>query len=221
MKKLLSSALCFLLSISAFADNSIFDAGKQDPYFGARISLDIASPGGEGWIPESLNNGAGFSVGAIYNIPLYMNLYFEPGLNFFYNTFGDKISQVEGDNIRNIDASIRNFGFRIPLAFGYHFDFEDNIKVAVFTGPQLNYGISMKEHMTYSYDGNKVTESNGWYGNGANRFDLQWIFGASVTYDRYYVGLTGGIGATNLLSDTYKPQKLHRNTFSISVGYNF
>ncbi len=99
------------------------------------------------------SNKAGFSAGAVYNIPLWRNLYFEPGLSVFYNPFGttswdsyevsvpvisdgQPVMGSDGKPLTEtkeiayqIDGSIRNFGFRVPMLVGYHFDFTEDIKV--------------------------------------------------------------------------------------------
>ena len=54
-------------------------------FLGVRVGLDISSAANGGGY---YSNKAGFSAGAVYNIPLWRNLYFEPGLSVFYNPFG-------------------------------------------------------------------------------------------------------------------------------------
>ncbi len=76
-----------MLATSGFAQD-IFDAGEQDPYLGVRASLDITGVAGNISNIYDFNNGVSFSVGAVYNITLFKNLYFEPGLSVFYNTAG-------------------------------------------------------------------------------------------------------------------------------------
>lgn len=222
MKKTLLGLMAIGAAITATAQNSdytIYNNPDNAPYFGARIGVDITSTSGnEESLPDSYNNGAGFTIGAIYNMPLWQNLYFEPGLSLFCDTFGtEMIASADGSTPYTIDGSIRNFGFRIPLQFGYFFDFTDDVRIAPFTGPQLNLNITAKQHWNNPSDP-MPTESIFGVG-GFKRFDLQWVIGVGVTYQKYYVALSGGIGMTKVRD--LKFDHFRRNTFNISIGYNF
>jgi len=246
--KSLALALAMTAGVSASAASSyLFDNPDNHTYFGARVSVDITSAANGGGY---YSNQAGFSIGGIYNIPLYMNLYFEPGLTLFYNTIGanqwDTFTQQKpvldsagqpviapnGDVVTEdfempyqIDGSVRNFGFRIPLNVGFHFDFTEDIKVHVYTGPQINLSLIARYHQ----DAVRVpgveepSYSCSLFGtNGFKHVDLQWNFGVGVQYQKYYVGLSGAWGMTKMKSGTYDLYRdLRRNLFSISLGYNF
>lgn len=211
MKKLFISLLAIGAAFTSSAQADLLDNPDNHSYFGARVSLDITSAAGgnKGWY----NNGAGFSFGAIYNIPLYKNLYFEPGLSVFYNTIGEEF--IYDGTGKTIDGSIRNFGFRVPLVAGYHFDFTDDMQLHVFTGPQINWSVTAKEHigdMSQSIFGDK----------GFKHIDLQWAIGVGLSWQQYYISLSGGIGMTKAkdFNIGYKDQ-FRRNNLSIALGYNF
>lgn len=212
-------ALGAAMTSSAQAD--LLDNPDNHAYFGARLSLDISSTADGN---DYYSNGAGFSIGAVYNIPLYKNLYFEPGLSIFYDTFGTEtlINDDAGLPIGSVDGSIRNFGFRIPIVAGYHFDFTDDMQLSVFTGPQLNLSLSAKEHIageSYSIFGDR----------GFKHADIQWALGVGLTWQKYYISLSGGIGMTkardwktrNSNNIVEKIDSFRRNNFSITIGYNF
>lgn len=242
----LGAVVAASLSASA-ASTYLFDNPDNIAHFGARVSVDISSAANGGGF---YSNQAGFSVGGIYNIPLFMNLYFEPGLSVFYNTIGanqwdtftQKVPQLDGagqpvvgpggeavtDDVEvpyQIDGSIRNFGFRIPLNVGYHFDFTEDVKVHVFTGPQINLSLVARYHQ----DAVRVpgveepSYSTSLFGtNGFKHVDLQWNFGAGVEYQKYYMSLSGAWGITKMKSGTIDLQRnLRRNIFAITLGYNF
>lgn len=214
IKKLFLSfiALCGTLSVSAQAD--IFDNPANKAYFGARLGLDVSSVSDNRY--DSYSNGAGFSIGAIYQIPLYKNLYFEPGLSLFYDTFGQERQSADSNGLPyQIDGSIRNFGFRIPLVAGYHFDFTDDIRIAPFTGPQLNASVSATEH----WDSREPRNGSIFGHHGFKHFDLQWVFGVGVTYQRYFASVSGSVGMTKCYSSNADSFK--RNIFNVSIGYNF
>ncbi len=209
-----------MLATSGFAQD-IFDAGEQDPYLGVRASLDITGVAGNISNIYDFNNGAGFSVGAVCNITLFKNLYFEPGLSVFYNTAGYDGFMYDSNDEFGVKGSIRNFCFRIPLVAGYHFDFTEDMKVSVFTGPQMNIGLVGRNVGDIAIRNNMEHYSESIYGDGVRRFDLQWMFGAAFHYQKYYISLSGGVGLTNLLGgNDYKGFTARRNTFAITLGYN-
>lgn len=220
-KSLLTAALLACAGMGVHAQSSIFNNPANKSYFGVRAALDIAAPGdvkSHGIGIGVYKPGAGFSVGAVYNIPLVANLYIEPGLNLYYNTYLLKKDLFEG-----IDSgSMRKFGVRIPVMFGYHFDFTDDISVALFTGPELEIGCTADLHACEKVNGHKFKASESVYGEdgGYNRVDCTWKFGASLTYaQHYYIGVGGGIGMCNM----YKTDdvSLHENIAQITLGYNF
>lgn len=222
MKRFLIGALCMCGVMATAQGQDIFDSGEMTPYFGARISLDITGMAGGYNSSDIYNNGCGFTIGGFYNIPLYKNLYFEPGLGLFYNTIGYNYSMTIGNEQlmkATVDGSLRNWGFRVPLLVGYHFDFTDQMKVSVFTGPQFNYGLSLKNVYDVKTSGSTEHVSEGVYSE-YHRLDVQWTFGAQYHYNQYTIGVSGGLGFTNLVNQKGAP-KGYRNTMSISLGYRF
>lgn len=238
MNKIKTFVICAVLGgvVSASAASSyLFDNPENQAYFGARVSVDISSAANGGGM---YSNAPGFSLGGIYNIPVYKNLYFEPGLSLFYNTFGANhwdtytdpaiVDPATGDPAEityQIDGSIRNFGFRIPLMIGYHFDFTEDIKVNVFTGPQLNLSVVSRYHQSaVKVPGEEEPAySQSLFGtHGFKHMDLQWKFGVGVSYQKYYMDLSGAWGITKMKSSTdWLQRNLRRNIFSITIGYNF
>lgn len=202
---------------SASAQNYLFENPDNHAYFGARVGLDVTSTAGE--VVDVYSNGAGFTLGAIYNIPVVKNFYFEPGLHMFYDTFGEELAVNAGDGIVTEIAkvSLRNFGFRIPFNFGYRFDFTDDMSIYLFTGPVLNLNITAKAHLngTDRYDG----YSHSMFNNGFKRTDFQWDFGVGYSYGKLYAQIGGGVGMTKVYKTDFESYR--RNTFNISVGYNF
>ncbi|MBD5213637.1 MAG: porin family protein [Bacteroidales bacterium] len=202
------------LGSAVSAQNLLLENPDNKPYFGARLGLDVTSTAGETY--DTYTNGAGFNVGAIYNIPVVKNFYFEPGISLFYNTFGQEIATGHNE-LSVIKESIRNFGFRVPFNFGYRFDFTDDMSIYVYTGPVLNLNLTAKAH----FDGNEFVDSysNSLMGNGFKRADMQWDFGVGYSYNKLYVQVGGGVGVTKVYSDAV--DSFRRNTFNLAVGYNF
>ena len=237
MKRFIISALCAASAVISGLAQDMFDSGDNNARFGVRVAWDLTSPANNigkftdeetGIVSNAdlFSNGSGFSIGGFYDIPLWKNLYFEPGLSLYYNTFG--INEIVGlddmDMPLTIDGSVRNLGFRIPLLAGYRFDFTEDISMSFLTGPQLNIGLNCKMHINARNNVVSVSKSTSLYeGDGLHRLDLQWMFGVRFHYaDNWFADLTGGIGMTNLINDKDADgMHLRRNTFSIGVGYLF
>lgn len=228
MKKLAKTILLSIIigtcSISPLsAQNLLFDNPDNHGYLGVRLGYDINSADGVN-NSENFRDGSGLNAGVIYNIPLFKNLYFEPGFSLFYNTIGLSRSDVNNSGELIYDSgTIHNFGFRVPLDFGYHFDFTEHMSVAVFTGPQLNVNLVAQQKYrnqrnSHSLFGIKNHESDGVYG-GFKHWDMQWLLGASFIYDRIVLSLYGGIGMTNIQDNPV--EKYRRNSFTVAIGYNF
>lgn len=242
-----TAALCLLAMSAAPAAKSqsyMFDNPENRAFFGVRAGIDISSAANGG---AMFSNKPGFDVGAVYNIPVVANLYFEPGLHVFYNVFGTStvqyfeqvwLDEAGDENSRmipyQVDGTLRNLGFRIPLNIGYHFDFAPDLSVHVFTGPQLNLSLMARYHQNevITPGGEKIkSQSVDAFGtNGYKHVDLQWNIGVGITYQRYYMSLGGSLGITRMKSasvivtDRFRTdlsRNIRRNLFNISVGYNF
>lgn len=220
MKRVLFSLLAAIaVVIPVKSQVYLWDNPDNHAHFGVRLGLDIISLSSD---VDRYGTKAGFNVAGIYNLPLWKNLYFEPGLGLFYDTA--MINAVyTTDDIKVLDrGSVRNLGFRIPFNFGYRFDANDNVSVHLFTGPQVNYNLSFG---TY-YNGVKASNQPE---ADFNRFDFQWNIGLGVDYGSYYAYIQSGLGLTHLIQAkdyNYNDFQLmfpgaRRNLFSIGVGYNF
>lgn len=218
MKKLILSLLLSICMISVNAQ-SIINNPNNRSYLGVRASLDITNLD----VPNVMDfsPSAGFSVGAIYHVPVFMNLYVEPGLSLYYNTYSTDgtflgISDNTYYNI-DMDCSVRHFGLKIPVNVGFHVDFAA-LKVSVFTGPALRIGFTGKEYYKYKVDNHTVKYDDDLYDQEVlNRVDFAWAVGAGLTFRSYYFGISGDFGLTNQWKDVDNKM----NTCHITLGYNF
>lgn len=222
-------------AFSATAQEVSFESDNNTPYLGIRLGLDISCPTnmkisdpqlapGLSMSVPFYDNGAGFDLGAIYNIPLWKNLYFEPGLSLYYNTMGIDFTTAydETNGIpEDAKASIRRFGFRMPFQVGYRIDFSQ-FSLAAFTGPVLSVGVIGREHYSFKTQGVNESGSTGVYGHdgGLNRADIGWKIGAGVEFDRFVLQLSGTIGMCNMLNGV-KGAKYRDNNVALTIGYNF
>lgn len=226
MKKMLLAAAAFVaVTTSATAQNRIFNNPDNKAYFGLRLAGEITCPGNiseDGFGIKAFKNGGGVEFGGIYNIPLVANLYLEPGLKLFYNSYSSNDIWEYDDDYYSSDEdesfSIRKFGLRVPVMVGYHFDFTDNVRVSVFTGPELELGLSGNLH--WNEDGDSESESIYGEEGSYNRVDLGWGFGAGVNYKKLYIGVSGNVGMLNMFKDS-DGVTFRENRVSLTLGYNF
>lgn len=214
----LGAALALTAVLGAQAQSEIICNPDNKAYFGARISIDAAIPGAvkAGHVSEDMfNNGAGFSFGAIYNHPIYYNLYVEPGFSFYYNTMGTNDEYVSEEFQK---TSLREFGFKIPVMLGYHFDF-DPVRIHVFTGPELRVGLSGKIHSKAQVGNVDMSGSTTMY-DSFNRADLAWRLGVGADWNHFNISLSGAVGMCNQLKHA-DGATMHRNVFNLTLGYNF
>lgn len=226
-------ASCFL---TARAQDISFESSDNKPYLGIRLGLDISCPtdmkftnlGGTGStlsVPM-FDNGAGFDIGAVYNIPLWKNLYFEPGLSLYYNTMGIDFSVLDSDDDyipteTSLSASVRRFGFRVPFVAGYRADFP-MFSLSAFTGPVLSANIIGREYAHINYGGIKETNNENIYGSEGmfRRVDLGWKIGVGATFNNFVLQLSGTIGMLNMVKSDYTG-KYRDNNVALTLGYNF
>lgn len=215
MKKIFSIALLLAAGVSMVSAQTSF---YNTPRIGIRASYDHTFPtdlkiGGESI--DAYNSGPGFSIGAMYNIPVAENIYFEPGLSIFYNTYKDSYITFDSPmQQRKREVTISKFGFRAPLTFGYRIPLFDNGGLNVFTGPQFDYGVKAKWRLDFDgLDTNLYSNAN-----DMNRFDIAWRIGAGVYYGQWVAELSTAFGMLDMDSSSLS---YHENRFSISVGYFF
>lgn len=218
-----------------------FDNPDNKAQLGARFGIDVtAAANGDSFYSSKV----GFSAGVVYDIPIFMNFYFEPGVGIFYNPFGKNIVpyyntgevDADGNEIRLpyvIDGTIRNFGFRVPLRVGYHLDFSPELSLHFLTGPQIDLSLMARYHRnSVTLPGGNTLDGEGQniFGTGGfHHVDLSWYMGVGVTYGRYYLDLGGSLGMTHMLSKgaiksgdymVNFPTDIRRNIFTITLGYN-
>ena len=189
-----------------------------------------ADAGGTTTKTKVLGKGSGFTVGAIYNLPLVANLYLEPGVTLAYTTESFKNSEdmfpaFLAKQMKH--SSARKFSFEVPVQVGYHFDFTPDISLAISTGPVLKVGLVNDYYLTSEdLPGVGVLHKSGsLYGeNGPlHRVDCAWRVGVGFNLNQnYYIGVSGDIGLCNMLNDNNDGTvSLHENAFQVSLGYNF
>jgi len=103
ISRLVPAILCLAAAITGAAAMDLDGLG-------VRTAMEVTIPSGGHNIYD---NGAGLTVGAVYDIPIYRAWSFEPGAMFFYNTMTCRNPTQIGDYF--YDGAARNMGIRLPL----------------------------------------------------------------------------------------------------------
>lgn len=222
MKRLFSFViLCAVAVASTFARTDTDWSG-----LGLRLGLDVNCPTkwhSNGSSVKLYKPGGGFYFGAVYNIPLSGNFYFEPGAFMFYDTyrFHDLVlGTVDGSSEVTTSPTVKKFGLRMPLVFGYRFKLTDNISLMLSTGPEVNVGIIGKVDIDKRLDwGDGGAPGTGLFSDfGHRRHDIAWRIGAAIPVDEYYFGIDVALG---MIDQRKGSARFHENRVSFSIGYNF
>lgn len=186
--------------------------------WGIKASVDAELPGkwrGERVSYTMFRPGYGFNIGAVANIYIARNFYFEPGVSLFHSDYRYKdLVIMEDGNGSDVttDPNVTKWGFQVPLVFGYSFTFPMNI----YTGPQLRYAFAGEIEI----DKNKIegveTEFDLW--RGQRRFDLSWKIGVGFPVNNFNVAFEADLGVTDLMKGD---MSFRENRVGLAVTYYF
>lgn len=236
MRIILSGIFVAAVAFCSFSQSRVLNNPSNKSYFGTRLSLDLSIPGDItlGDIKtDALSPGPGLSFGFIYNAPLVANLYVEPGLDLYYNTSSITAEYLSNNDFVNQafkNRSLRKFGMRLPVTFGYHFDFSESVNFTIFTGPVLDVGFSNDYYITTEeiIPGKDAHVSGSLYSDFSpvtyNRVDCKWRTGVGFNIGDCFLGLSGDIGLCNMINGKRKysgKMKFRENIFKLTLGYNF
>ncbi len=224
MRRIIFSWLFIVLVSAVYAEDLVTNNPDNRAFWGVRGSFDINIPGdwntSNGNNVKIFRNGYGASIGVVYNVPIVANLFFEPGVSMYYDTYKYDNLRVAVDEQYGdiVDATVKKFGFRMPLHLGYRFDIWENGGISLLTGPQISYGIVGKISC-------KEFEKEGFptdlYGKeyDRRRLDVQWGVGVGFNIGNYYVSTVGYFGLVDLIKG--EGISFHENLCAVSFGYNF
>lgn len=211
----------FILALAVLAVPAVGASALELPGLGVRTSMEITVPSGA---RDYYGNGAGFTAGLVYNLPVHRNISFEPGLMYYYSTMSGKENVVIDSYMYQDNA--RFMGLRIPLMASYNVSVLPNIDLSFATGPWININLYARQNILPNLAAPVPVPDRriSLFDHGWKRVDAQWGFRLSMTFaGSYYVGITGGVSFTPLASFGNRDKKIriHRNTIAVSLGYNF
>lgn len=214
---LLIAALC---AVASNADEYIFK--NPSGYWGIRASYNLTMPGQFTFSDTKKESvfkpGSGFEVGVTRQLPLVSGLYLEPGAMLFLDTYSVKSDKVylfqNGTSI-----SYNKFGLRIPVMAGWQFKFGNKTKLYIFTGPEFEVGFTGKVKYKHS-QGESSFDVYASDGPGRLRnLALLWGVGTGVSFNKYYLGVSGYFGLTNMRNNS-PSQSFHENHLLVTLGMN-
>ena len=223
MRHLRIIPLIILLLLSAYSRAAENADNDNRILWGARAAIGLEIPGKwhvNGTSVKMFRPGASFTLGGVCNIDLSKGFYLEPGLLFFCDRYAYDnlvIADSQGEPVIS-DPKVTKLGLRLPVVAGYSFSISDGFDMAVYTGPQISYGISARVSTKHKdLIGNDF--STNLYGtNGQNRLDLAWKIGLMFPFGTSAVSIDTDLGITDLMSG---PVSLRENRLSIAYTYYF
>lgn len=167
------------------------------------------------------NSGFGASIGALANIYLGKNFYFEPELSLFYTGYGyNNVLQVAPNSPSvNAGPNLHKIGIRLPVIFGYFINISDTWGLDFFTGPQLGYafyGTAKTDNEVVKKEGSLMHVFNGEYAQ--SRFDIGWKIGIGFPVNEFLISLEGDLGINDMMKGH---RSLHENRVSLGITYYF
>ena len=207
MRKTLTLILALLAAIPAFADG----------LWGIKASFDIDKPGK--WKAGDLSikmytSGLGFSVGGVYSHYFNDNVFIEPSLSIFYDTYGCDFIVSEGMT-SDYSPGVYKVGLRLPVVFGYTFDIADDFGLSVFTGPELDYTFAGDYRWKSKSVQNLIGDLHLFGKEGAQRrLSCAWKGGIGFPFSDWRVDFEAAVGMTDILPGV---PSCRENRFSLSL----
>lgn len=183
--------------------------------FGVRIGADLNLPSSVNF-PEfkmkSFKPGGGVSLGAVVYMPMIQNFYIQPGVSVYYDTFKSDLGVMDDNvDVQSYYDNAYKIGFRIPVLFGYKFNFTETVRMMVYTGPEFN--VSFAGH----YTGKELPKLTLF--EEQRRFDLAWNIGLGFPVNDFMISVDGSFGLTDLYKAS--PVSYHENRLTVGLTYFF
>lgn len=202
MKKVFILTVLAAFTLSAAAQSRVS--------FGVRAGMNIDY---QLYINEGIttlpDKQLGFHVGAVSDIRLFADLYFEPGLMF--STKGSSTTHT-GFGV----SHERLYYLEMPLLFSYFFTVvPDVMGVSLNVGPLMALGLWGQ---SVDFDGGKT---NAFSSSGHKRFDTGIRIGGALEFHQVYLGLGYDVGMRNIAQKNNPNGSIKNRNIMISAGYNF
>lgn len=191
-------------------------AAMAEGLWGVKASFDINTPGKWHVADTSVKayrTGLGGAIGGVYTHYFNDNIFLEPSLSVFYDTYSHYEVYLD-ESMTEKDPSIYKVGLRLPVVVGYTFDITDDFALAVFIGPEINYalagGTRFKTKAMADAVNGKIFGKEGYQ----NRFNCAWKGGLGFPFSDWRVDFEASLGLTDIAKGD---PSFKENRFSISL----
>lgn len=210
MKKLFVAAFFALFAVASFAQVS----------WNAKAGINMSTLSGIKDGDMKMKVGYQFGVGMEYAFNDTWAI--QPSLLFI--TKGAKAEESEDGE--TYSETYNPMYLQLPIMAAVRFKVSDGMNLVINAGPYLAYGIGGKVKSEYSYEGESESEKANIFGDGedeldAERFDFGLGAGVTAEFGKFFVGIDGQFGLTQLLKDVEDDYNPKNTTISLSVGYKF
>ncbi|MDE6266188.1 MAG: PorT family protein [Muribaculaceae bacterium] len=210
--------LALTLTLSVCAASYAAETDEQ-PHFGVRLQYDMNK---STTLSDLVSWGPGVSVGAIYYAPFKKIGYFNAGLLLSYDTFKYKGTAEYNSTPITVDGYLYTSGLKLPIQVGVNFIHKKNLKVSLYTGPQLYFNFGFRAHFDRTLSETEHIDTG--YKNSG--MEVAWTFGAAADiHCHWHVHFDTNFGLSNIgMIDDLNPHELihlKRTELSVGVGYNF
>lgn len=214
--------VALLVAMISCGTASVSAQNEERVQWGLKLSVGAELPSkwhGDNGNVAMYRPGVGLAVGAVSNIYLGKNFYFEPGVSLFYTRYRYKDLFVMGDggNFSEKDPTIHKYGVQIPLVAGYEISFSGRYGINVFTGPQLRYAFAGKTTFK-NKELQKENEDILGLWNYQRRLDCSWKIGVGFPINSFNISVEADLGMTDLLKGD---MSFRENRVGAAVTYYF
>jgi len=160
----------------------------------------------------------GGTLGLSYEMPVYGNIGFAPGLRFGYFTKGD-VDVYGYDSVAFTETYLE-----VPLDFNIHLPMSEDMSFVIFAGPTVDLGLTSRikeattsaEYEIYSGELSEYTKYSRFdvlIGGGIG-LDVMDAVRFSLRYDYGLINRNGGNLTSGIL-------RIHRSQLKLGVGFIF
>lgn len=194
--------------------------------WGVKASIGAELPGKwhvNGEKVSMYSPGVGFSIGAVSNIYLARNFYFEPGVSLFFSKYKYKDLIIMGDASNEFeyesDPGLHKWGLQIPLVVGYTIGSPERFQMNIYTGPELRYAFAGSIDLKNKYVEDYINDTfDLWSINGHRRFDLAWRVGIGFPVGNFDIAFEADFGVTDLMKNVISYRE---NRLGLAITYFF
>jgi hypothetical protein len=228
VKKILVAAMFAMISAASANAQLPVDLSVR-----AGLNVNSISQGRRADNSYMLGDAVGFNVGAYADYAIRGGFGVQAGLVLTQKGSAYADENVSSGSGTETKASVGIFELQVPVLATYTLGFADfsNVKLKLHAGPALGFGLSAnyktadRTMSSNTWSSWSETSTNLYDSKRAKSFELGFVFGAGLLYQKYYLGVSYDYGLTDIAghpsgaTDYYRTHNaLRTGSFSINVG---